>query len=33
MARCAADNLIKALAGTLRENLVNPQVLEHARTL
>ena len=31
MARCAADNLIKALVGTLRENLVNPQVLEPAR--
>ena len=31
MARCAADNLIKALVGTLRENLVNPQVLEPTR--
>jgi gluconate 2-dehydrogenase len=31
MARCAADNLVKALTGTLRENLVNPEVLEPAR--
>lgn len=31
MARCAADNLIKALAGTLRENLVNPEVLAPVR--
>lgn len=31
MARCAADNLVQALQGTLRENLVNPEVLEAVR--
>ncbi|MCO5398405.1 NAD(P)-dependent oxidoreductase [Ralstonia soli] len=31
MACCAADNLVKALTGTLRENVVNPEVLEVAR--
>jgi gluconate 2-dehydrogenase len=31
MARCAAENLIGALAGTLRTNLVNPDVLTAAR--
>jgi gluconate 2-dehydrogenase len=31
MARCAAENLVGALAGTLRVNLVNPEVLTHAR--
>jgi gluconate 2-dehydrogenase len=32
MARCAADNLVRALAGTLRENVVNPEVLASAQT-
>lgn len=27
MARCAAENLVAALAGTLRVNLVNPEAL------
>ncbi|KVP15854.1 D-glycerate dehydrogenase [Burkholderia ubonensis] len=31
MARCAAENLVGALAGTLRVNLVNPDVLTRAR--
>ncbi|KWI34042.1 D-glycerate dehydrogenase [Burkholderia ubonensis] len=31
MARCAAENLVGALAGTLRVNLVNPDVLSRAR--
>ncbi|KVG76948.1 D-glycerate dehydrogenase [Burkholderia ubonensis] len=31
MARCAAENLVGALAGTLRVNLVNPDVLTCAR--
>ncbi|WP_175699804.1 2-hydroxyacid dehydrogenase [Burkholderia ambifaria] len=30
MARCAAENLVGALAGTLRTNLVNPDALAHA---
>lgn len=30
MARCAAQNLVGALAGTLRTNLVNPDALAHA---
>lgn len=31
MARCAAENLVGALAGTLRANLVNPDALTRAR--
>ncbi|KVH73697.1 D-glycerate dehydrogenase [Burkholderia ubonensis] len=31
MARCAAENLVGALAGTLRVNLVNPDVLTRVR--
>ncbi|KWO80445.1 D-glycerate dehydrogenase [Burkholderia ubonensis] len=31
MARCAAENLVGALAGTLRVNLVNPDALTRAR--
>lgn len=30
MARCAAENLVGALAGTLRVNLVNPEALARA---
>ncbi|MEK8069021.1 NAD(P)-dependent oxidoreductase, partial [Burkholderia contaminans] len=30
MARCAAENLVGALAGTLRTNLVNPDALARA---
>ncbi|KVL87783.1 NAD(P)-dependent oxidoreductase [Burkholderia stagnalis] len=33
MARCAAENLVGALAGTLRANLVNPDALAPARGL